>query len=212
MKESTLNTVDEDEDDDGIDDNDQEQLDYEEINRKVDNFQDRLEHIKSSLVNVTKEIRILKEELNESESEYDMKKRLYDSAAAGLEAELSRREAEFERLIDERDDLIGEHFLMQTRLTAIRIEQSELLGVDKSVIQQLKAEIDSERNIQEHLRQQETEWKEKEQYYKKQMEMWRDIRAIFEVKQRLLAQKFDEEKNQQQSNKNTMTKDYLVLE
>ncbi|KAH9418774.1 Intraflagellar transport protein 81 [Dermatophagoides pteronyssinus] len=212
MKESTLNTLYEDDNGDGIDDNDQEQLDYEEINRQVDNFQDRLEHVKSSLVNVTKEIRILKEELNEAESEYDMKKRLYDSAAAGLEAELSRSEAEFERLIGERDDLIGEHFEIEARLLAIQIEQTELLGsVDKAgqIIEQLKTEIDSEQKLQENLRQQETEWKEKEQYYKKQMEMWRDLRVIFEIKSRLLTKKL-EEKNQQ-SNSMTMIKDHLVL-
>ncbi|XP_046917591.2 intraflagellar transport protein 81 homolog [Dermatophagoides farinae] len=211
MKESTLNALDDDEDNNIDDDNDKEQLNYEEINRQVDNFQDRLEQIKSSLVDVTKEVRILKEELNEAESEFDMKKRLYDSAAAGLEAELSRRESEFERLIGERDDLIAEQFEIQTRLLALQIEQKELLGMDKSnrLIEQLKMEIDSEQKLQENLRRHEIEWKEKEQYYKKQMEMWRDLRVILETKSRLLAQKL-EQKNQQ-SNAMIMIKDHLVL-
>lgn len=204
MKESTLNSALDD-----IDDNEWESGKNANLDQEIKALQNNVDKIKSSMIAATKEVKILKEELHEAEAEFEMKKRQYDTAAAGLEAELSRCEAEMDRLSSECDQLDAEQFEIKARLLAFQTEKDQLFGPSTApaIIENLKKEIESETKLQEQLRAQQAEWNERAHYYRRQMEMWRDLRIIFEVKSKLLAEKLE----RQNGNQSTFTKDHLVI-
>ncbi|KPM04383.1 intraflagellar transport 81-like protein [Sarcoptes scabiei] len=212
MKESMLNSnFDENNANNHPENNGQEDYDFDEISRKIESLQQTFENFKSASIMASKEVRILREDLQELESDFEMKKRIYNSAAAGLEAELSRSEAELERLVNEYFQLESDRILVQSKLLAIETESDQLFGPSNSeiIIEQLKADIENETVLQKRLIDNKNEWKQKENYYRQQIEMWRDLRAIFEVKTKLLGKKL-ESKNQIHSMDGNL--DHLVLD
>lgn len=198
MKENSLAVV-VDDNGDGIEDSGNEFTndDIEPINGQIVRLEESLDAIKDKLAPLVREVKQLKQVNHELENEFDMKKRLYDSAAAGLETELSRRLAELERLRHDISTLQADRFHLETQLLVAQSErdwfatESSPAGAGR-LLEKLKEHIERESAVQENLRQREKEMEAKEDYYRKQINMWRDLKALFEIKAKILAEKREE--------------------
>ena len=192
MKENSLAIV-VDDNDDGIEDTGSEFTndDIEPINANIVRLEESLDDLKASLVPLVREVKQLKQVHHELENEFDMKKRMYDSAAAGLETELSRSEAEIERLRQECSKLQTDQFYLETELMVAKSER-EWLSSDTDLLDRLRKEVESETKVQQVLRDREKEIEANKDYYRKQIDMWRDLKALFEIKAKILAEKREE--------------------
>lgn len=195
MKEQTLAVV-VDDNDDGIEDSGSEftNEDIEPINASIVHLEETLDNVKDSLAPLLREVKQLKTVHHELENEYDMKKRLYDAAAAGLETELSRAEAELERLKRDKVRLITEQFHLETELLVAQAERdwAQSAAGSAELVDALRTEIATEGERQTVLREREAEMEAKQAYYGRQIDMWRDLKALFEIKAKILAEKREE--------------------
>lgn len=201
MRESSLAVLVADDNDDGIEDGGGQgegseftHEDIEPINASIVRLEETLDGVKDRLAPLLREVKQLKQVNHELENEYDMKKRLYDAAAAGLETELSRAEAEAERLKRERARQQTEHFRLETERLAAQAERDlwtqETSGLQ--LLEALKSEVAVEGDRQAELRQREAEMATRTAFYGRQIEMWRDLKALLEIKAKILAEKREE--------------------
>lgn len=194
MKEMNLNAV-VDDNDDGIEDanTDMESFDVEGLRETIDRLDQENDKIKETLMPAQKEVRLLKESETEMESDFDMKRRLYDTAAAGLETDLGRAKGELRKQKTELARLKVDKYRTETELVVAQAEKNFRLardGQNKSVVvKALEAEIEQEEAEGEALRQREKDLKANEQYYRRQIDMWRDLKALFEVKAEVAAKR-----------------------
>jgi len=196
MKEHSLAIV-VDDNSDGMEDSGAEFTndDIEPINAHIVRLEEMLDNLKEGLAPLVREVKQLKQVAHELENEFDMKKRLYEAAAAGLETELSRSEAELERLKREKATIEADQFHLQSELLVGQSERDWLAiecGPSGTLVGKLEGEIEQEEKLQQILKEREKESATKADYYRKQIDMWRDLKALFEIKSRILTEKREE--------------------
>lgn len=197
MKEMNLNAV-IDDNDDGIEDEltDIETFNVEQLKTATVSLEEENEKIKKELVPTQKEIRLLKESETEMESEFEMKRKLYDTAAAGLETDLGRAKGELRKHKTELARLKVDKYKTETELVVAQAEKNFRLakdGQNKSlVVKSLEMEIEKEEEEGEALRQREKDLKANEQYYRRQIDMWRDLKALFDIKTAVTAKRTEQ--------------------
>ncbi|KAJ6217712.1 hypothetical protein RDWZM_008869 [Blomia tropicalis] len=194
MKENSLTGVIIDDNNDGVEDDENgfKNDDIEPINRHVLQLEDMLDSTKEQLAPLVREVKQLKLMYSELENDFSMKKRLYDAAAANLETELSRSEAEFGRICDDMELLNNQRFQIQTDLLLIQTEHDWYNETGSKLKTKLIDEIKKEETLKKELKEREKEIEEKEDYYRKQIEMWRDLKALLDIKAKILAEKQEE--------------------
>lgn len=195
MKENSLNVL-VDDVGDGVEDVELLKMSDVNINTMnvfISNYQQQLEQMKASHTSAMRQGKQMKELLQELENEFDMKKRLYDSAAAGLETKLKKSEIEWKTLKDDLDKLDLEQYRLHTELIVQQVQRDQYLSsVGVRLLELLRQQVEDQSRKQQELKQKEKDVSVKEDFYKKQIEMWRDLKAIFDVKSKILAIKQEE--------------------
>lgn len=188
-----------DDNDDNIEDDQQntDQFDIETLNQRINSLQTLSESTAAELSSLTREVKQLRTVHVELENEYQMKKRLYDSAAADLETDLARAEAELKRKQIDKLQLETDQFDLETKLTIAKAEFNFRCGGKaedrEQMIKQIKQDIEQEQQKQTVYKKKEADRATNEQYYRKQIEMWQALNELFDVKAKVFAQQQEEQ-------------------
>lgn len=158
----------------------------EQVSASIAQLESRAESVKSRYGPVTRQVKQMKQSQRELETDFDMKKRLYDSAAAGLEIQLGQAQVQLADLRARRHQLQLDLAFEEALLAANQAQRDQLVSGGQSWLEKVEAELGAERERHLGLKQRGQSAAEKEDYLRRQIGMWRDVKAILEAKCRAM--------------------------
>ncbi|XP_071450557.1 intraflagellar transport protein 81 homolog [Hetaerina americana] len=147
-----------------------------------------------------KELRQCREQFQDMKIEYDRKKRLHDSAAAGIETEITKIEQDMKKVWDEYVGVKREQNLAEARLHILQV-QEERLEQEKQLQKSRKSKDEARRNSfwerlndqiaaeekeSRRLKEEQKAMNENHEASVRQVILWRNLQSLLEVKKRCL--------------------------
>lgn len=113
--------------------NEQKGSNKESIKSIIDDLNDKISSKKAQLAPLVKELRPLRQQVNELQVNHDQKKSKYDSLAADIESDINKTELMVKKLRNEVNILSSNKFSMQIELQILSVK-SELIELEKDLI------------------------------------------------------------------------------
>ncbi|KAJ9594840.1 hypothetical protein L9F63_013877, partial [Diploptera punctata] len=171
----------------------------EEMSALVLELTQRIASKKAQLAPIIKELRPLREKCQELTAEYEQKKHIYDTTAAGLESATAKLEQEVRTLREEIRSseskyhlLQAESVINQVKLDQLAEEMRRYVGntagseKTKSLRDQLTQKINEQEKLSRQLKEDQRIVKENQANRSQQMKLWTDLQKLLECKKRCL--------------------------
>lgn len=149
---------------------------------------------KAQLAPIIKELRPLREQCQEITAEYEQKKQIYDSTAAGLESTTAKIEQEVQNLRDElnsgesaRELIKAESAIANVKLECVEEEMRYYVSnspadKNKSLREKLSHLITEQEKLSRQLKDDQRLVKENQANRERQMKLWADLKKLMECK------------------------------
>jgi intraflagellar transport protein 81 len=159
-----------------------------EMSSLVLELNQRIATKKAQLAPIIKELRPLREKCQELTAEYEQKKRVYDTTAAGLESATAKLEQEVQNMKVEIQTSESKYHLLQAESVISQVKLDQLaeemrryvgntagLGKTKSQRDQLTKRINEQEKLSRQLKDNQRIVKENQVYRLQQMKLWTDL-------------------------------------
>lgn len=177
----------------------------EEMSQLVVQLTNTIAEKKSSLAPIIKELRPLRQQCQELTVEYEERKGIYDTTAAGLESNMSKLDQDVKALREEVLQENSRYHYIQAMIEILEVQQRRIeneiklyVSTDdgkKSLRDQYTQKIHEQENQGKALREQQKYVRESHGPSMRQMKMWSDLSAILKCKKDLMTQKEDGDMN-----------------
>ncbi|RWS31564.1 intraflagellar transport protein 81-like protein [Leptotrombidium deliense] len=171
----------------------------EELTATVTELNAVTNEIRTRVAPFVRDLRPLRQKNQDLEAVCQQKKSVYDSCAIGLESNADKLQQEVRRLQQTLDELQSKKYMLQCELEVLRSKEDTIREEMKyfvstnpedkamSLIEKLHKEINAESSEERNLKVKRDELRENAAENSRQLKMWSDIQALFEVKSRLAA-------------------------
>ncbi|KAL3848360.1 hypothetical protein ACJMK2_019225 [Sinanodonta woodiana] len=166
----------------------------EDISEMVKMLNQKIATRKSALAPIIKELRPLREKSQSLASEYNDKKQAYDTAAAGLESNMSKLEQEVRIFHEECTQEESRYHYLNCMMAMLDIQQQRVaeemkaytshdMSARRKTFREIyQKKIQEQENVGKSLREQQKSIRENHEPSLLQMKMWRDVERLLEMK------------------------------
>ncbi|XP_042242432.1 intraflagellar transport protein 81 homolog isoform X2 [Homarus americanus] len=170
----------------------------EEMSGMVIELNHKIAERKARLAPIIKELRPLRQKVQDLTVDYNDKKHTHDSVAAGLDTNLAKLETEVKNLYDEIVSSETKYHILNSEREILNLKQQQAsdeiklyLSSDpqdkrKSLREQLMTNISEQEKLGRVLREEQKSVKDLLQTSAKQLRMWQDVVKLMEVKRKCL--------------------------
>ncbi len=172
----------------------------QELSLEIQRLSATITEKKATLAPLIKEIRPLRQRYQEVQGEHAEKKIGYDTVAVGLESKRSQVEQEVRAYWEETNAEESRYHYLQCMLKSVQLHQqrvaqemkcyvsSDAAEKRKSLRDQFTRKIQEQENLGKALRDKQKEIRESHGDSMQQVKMWKDLRALFKLKQQSFLQ------------------------
>nr|CAD7444863.1 unnamed protein product [Timema bartmani] len=170
----------------------------EDISSLVQQLSQRIASKKAQLAPIIKELRPLREQHQELSTEYEKKKKIHDTTAAGLESSTGKLEQEVKSLREDLEEDESQCYMLEAQCVIYQVRLDRLTEEIKfyissnpgdkarSLREQLSACINEQEKVSRQLKEQQQLVKENQTNRARQVKLWSNLHKLLECKKKCL--------------------------